>query len=287
MFWNQTTINCRGTLLDLSDPIVMAILNLTPDSFFDGGNYNNMDAIKFRVESIIKEGATILDIGGMSSRPGAEIISPSEESERILPAIQWIRNQYPELILSVDTVHAAVARTALDEGIHIINDISAGEIDAEMLEVITTYQVPYILMHMKGTPGNMQKNPVYEHVLNDVLDFLIQKLGLLVEQGILDVLVDPGFGFGKQVSDNFALLQHLHIFRILERPIVVGLSRKSFITKSLHIPKDQALNGTTALHMIALQQGAKVLRVHDVKEAKQCIELWKNLSATEHKLKPF
>ena len=287
MFWNQTTINCRGNLLDLTDPIIMAILNLTPDSFFDGGKYKNQDAVKYRVETMIQEGATILDLGGMSTRPGAKIITVEEEIDRILPTIRWVKSQFPQLIISVDTVHAAVAEVVLEAGIHIINDVSAWQIDPRMIEVVTANQVPYVLMHMKGLPSNMQNDPVYDDVVKEVLDFLIQKLGVLVEKGVLDILIDPGLGFGKRIEDNYNLIQNLHIFQILERPILVGLSRKSFITKPLNLPKDQALNGTTALHMVALQEGARILRVHDVREAKQCIDLWKFLRESKKERIPF
>jgi dihydropteroate synthase len=274
MIWEQTTLNCRGILLDLEQPIVMGILNLTPDSFHDGSRFDDAEKVLKHVELMVRQGATIIDLGAMSSRPGAEIVSPSIEGDRLFPYLNLIRQEFPDLLLSIDTVHSGVARQALELGAHIINDISAGTIDPKIWQVAQEARAPYILMHMKGKPQNMQDNPSYEDVVIEVLDFLIEKCGELTELGMIDIILDPGFGFGKSVADNFRLLSNLHTLKILEKPLMVGLSRKSMVTKTLGIRSDEALNGTTALHMIALQQGAKILRVHDVLEAMQCIEIW-------------
>ncbi len=273
------SLNCAGTLLDLSRPQVMGILNLTPDSFYDGGFYSQESAIVEHCAKMITEGATIIDIGGASSRPGAATVDPSEELRRILPAIRSIRRRFPQAFISVDTYWSEVASAVVDEGVQIINDISAGQMDPELWPTIARLKVPYILMHMQGKPQNMQKNPHYESVTMEVLDFLIDKVGRLRDLGIHDLVIDPGFGFGKTISHNFQMLQEFSAFQILGLPILAGLSRKSMIYKSLGISAQEALNGTTALHMVALEKGAKILRVHDVKEAAQTIKLWEQLQA--------
>lgn len=277
MLWKQTTLNCRGTLLDLIDPVVMGVINVTPDSFYEGSRTRFIDDMLKKVAQMIADGVTIIDVGGMSSRPGAAKIGPDEESSRVLPVIREIRTAFPEQIVSVDTVSSIVARRALEQGVHMINDISAWSVDHDLLEVVTEYKVPYVLMHMKGTPQTMQQEANYQDLMTEVLDFLIGRLGILVERGVVDVIVDPGFGFAKNSGHNFELLQNLHVLRILDRPIMVGLSRKSTIQKTLGVDAENALNGTTALHMVALQQGAQILRVHDVKPAVECITLFKKL----------
>jgi dihydropteroate synthase len=277
MFWQQTTLNCRGTLLDLIDPVVMGIINATPDSFYAGSRSPFVEETIRKVAQMIEDGAAIIDIGGMSTRPGAKAISAAEEIARLKPVIGAIRTSFPDQVISVDTVWGAVARWALDEGVHMINDISAWTIDPSLLDVVSTYQVPYVLMHMKGTSASMQKEANYEDVVLEVLDFLIAKLSILVERNVMDVIIDPGFGFAKDAQHNFELLQNLHVLKILDRPILAGLSRKSTIQKTLDVDAEHALNGTTALHMVALQQGAQILRVHDVKEAMECIKLYLQL----------
>ena len=272
MLWKQTTINCRGILLDLHKPVVMAVINATPDSFYDGGQYE--DDLAAKVRSYVQEGAAIIDIGGMSSRPGARIISPSEECDRILPVLELVQKEAPGLPVSIDTIHADVARQALEAGAHIVNDISAGSIDPEIIDVAAKYRAPYILMHMQGDPTNMQNAPQYDDPLIEVLDFLIWKTADLMQRGIIDIVVDPGFGFGKSVKHNYDLLSNLHVFKMIERPILVGISRKSMIQKVLQRNAKESLNGTSALHMIALNQGAQILRVHDVSPAIECITLW-------------
>ncbi len=253
----------------------MGILNVTPDSFFDGGRYNDEAAMLHQAEKMLEAGASILDIGGASSRPGAATIAESAELERVLPIITAILQRFPETILSIDSWRAKVAAEAVAAGASIVNDISGGEMDAEMAETISKLQVPYILMYMQGTPNNMQQNPHYEDVVREVLDFFIQKIERLRGLGVHDIVLDPGFGFGKSVEHNYALLRNLHVFKqVLDLPILAGISRKSMICKPLGVNPKDALNGTTALHMVALQQGANILRAHDVKEAMEVIKLW-------------
>lgn len=277
MLHPRLTINCKGKLLSLAHPLVMGILNATPDSFFDGGQYDALDAAVAQAGRMLEEGATIIDVGGMSSRPGAKIIETSQELDRVIPIIAAIRQHFPESIISIDTVKAKVAKEAIAAGASIINDISAGDIDSELWTTVAELGVPYILMHMQGKPANMQQAPAYEDVVEEVLDFLIARVGRLKELGIYDVIIDPGFGFGKSVAHNYQLLKKMHVFKILGLPILAGVSRKSMINKVLKIKAKDALNGTTALHMIALQQGAKILRVHDVKPAVETIRLFQEL----------
>lgn len=283
MIYEKQTINCRGRLLDLSLPVVMGILNLTPDSFFDGGKFSSTDAALGQVEKMLNEGAAIIDIGGMSSRPGAVLISEEEELSRVLPAVEAIIKQFPHAIISVDTFRASVAKQSVAAGASIINDIYAGLFDEKMFETVALLGTPYIMMHMQGNPSSMQKAPTYDDVTREVLDFFIPKIGQLRLLGVKDIVIDPGFGFGKTLEHNYQLLNNLHIFRITDLPILAGVSRKSMICKVLGVKPEQALNGTTALHMVALQQGARLLRVHDVKEAVETIKLWQQLEqAKQH-----
>jgi dihydropteroate synthase len=279
MFYEQTTLNCRGHLLDLIDPIVMGIINITPDSFYEGSRATDENTILKQTERMMSEGAVILDIGGMSSRPGAVIIEEKEELSRILPAIKSILKHFPEAILSIDTIRSSVAYACVEEGASIINDITAGCYDDKMFDTIAAFKnIPYILMHMKGdAPQSMQKQATYEDITLEILNFFIEKIGILRGMNVRDIIIDPGFGFGKTVEHNFELLRKMHVFKMLEVPILAGLSRKSMIWKTLNISPDEALNGTTVCHLIALQQGAKILRVHDVKEAIETITLFKKL----------
>ncbi|MCP3933355.1 MAG: dihydropteroate synthase [Bacteroidetes bacterium] len=271
----RLTLNCGGTLLSLEDPLIMGILNITPDSFYDGGKYEDEKSILGQVETMLREGATIIDIGGMSSRPGAKTISADEELQRVLPYIRAIKKHFPEAILSLDTFRANVAKAGVEEGVQMINDISAGQMDPAMFDILPKLNVPYVLMHMQGIPENMQQQPGYEDVITEVLDFFIEKSEALKNAGQKDIILDVGFGFGKTLEHNYTLLKNMHAFQILDWPLLAGISRKSMIYKLLDTTPQEALNGTSALHMIALQQGAKILRVHDVKEAKEVIELWK------------
>jgi dihydropteroate synthase len=277
MLHQQYTLNCKGKLLDLSHPIVMGILNVTPDSFYDGGKYVSDTSILEKAAKMLEEGAQIIDIGGMSSRPGAEIISVQEELDRVLPSIEMIIRHYPEAIISIDTIRSAVAKQAVQSGASIINDISAGKFDDQLFQTVADLDVPYILMHMQGKPKDMQENPAYKDIALEVLDFMIEQVGQLRALGVKDICIDPGFGFGKSLEHNYQLLKKMHIFKILELPILAGISRKSMIYKLLNTTPDKALNGTSALHMIALQEGARILRVHDVREAVEVVQLWQQL----------
>lgn len=274
-FSKTHSINCGGKLLDLSEPIVMGILNVTPDSFYDGGRYENLEKIHQQVEKMVLESAKIIDIGGMSTRPGGEIISPSEELRRVLPVINNILKHFPEVFISVDTVHAAVAKEVIVAGAHIINDISGGQIDNKMFETVAELQVPYVLMHSRGTPQTMSKLNQYNDLPLEILDYFINRVGKLRELGVKDIIIDLGFGFAKSGKQNFELLKAMPSFKILDLPILAGLSRKSMIWRTLNISPDDALNGTTALNMVALQNGANILRVHDVKEAVETIKLFR------------
>lgn len=273
-----TTLNCRGQLLDLSRPVVMGILNVTPDSFFDGGRYTGVEAALKQAEKMLAEGATILDVGGASSRPGAAEVSEKEELERVIPVIEVIKRHFPEVIISADTWRASVAKAAVEAGASMVNDISGGQFDARMFETVAVLDTPYILMHIQGTPDTMQQNPHYEDVVTEVLDFFIQKIEKLRALGVKDIVLDPGFGFGKTVEHNYQLLKNLQIFpNVTGLPVLAGISRKSMICKVLKVNPENALNGTTALHMVALQQGAKILRAHDVRAAVEVVKLWEQL----------
>jgi dihydropteroate synthase len=267
-------INIRGVLLDLEIPKVMGILNITPDSFYTGSRYiADEDILKAAIE-MLEEGADILDVGGYSSRPGAKDISPEEESKRVLKAIKLINRELPQAIISVDTFRADIARQAVVEcGASMINDISGGDADNRMFSVLENLNVPYIMMHMKGNPGTMQDNPVYEDVVADILKWFGERIFRLKSAGVKDIIIDPGFGFGKTIDHNFELLKRLGDFSIAGLPVLVGVSRKSMIWKTLNITADVALNGTTALNAVALFNGADILRVHDVKEAVQTVKL--------------
>lgn len=278
----KTTLNCGGKLLDLSTPRVMGIINTTPDSFYEPSRSQNIDQALRQAEQMLIDGAAILDIGGMSTRPGATLIDPETEQKRILPLIKSLAERFSEVIISVDTVYATTAQAAVDAGAGIINDVSAGKFDAQLLPTIAQLRVPYVLMHLQGTPDTMQQNPHYPHgVVPTVVQFLADKLAFLRQMGIHDVVIDPGFGFGKTTEHNYRLLKSLSVLQILGQPIMAGVSRKGMIWRTLGIDAKQALNGTTVVHTIALLNGAKLLRVHDVKEAVEAIklvELYKNIS---------
>lgn len=263
----KKSLNCRGKLLDLSTPVIMGILNITPDSFYDGGQITGVGSALSLAESMLKEGATILDIGGQSTRPGAKSINSTEEWKRIGPSLISIKKHFPDAIISIDTFHSQVAKNAVEEGASIINDISAGDFDNGMFSFVLNSQTPYLIMHMQGSPENMQENPQYENVVSEVLNYFIKKVSHLKMMGLNDIIIDPGFGFGKTLENNYSLLKNLSLFQILDCPILAGISRKSMITKTLNITPADALNGTNALNTIALLNGASILRVHDVAEA--------------------
>ena len=266
--------NINGHLTSLRKPVVMGILNATPDSFYNKGRESSLDTLMKKAEEMILQGAWILDIGGMSTKPGAQEVSVEEEWIRISKLIKNLKKSFPNILLSVDTYRAEIAYRAALEGINIINDISAGSLDEQMFAKVAQLNLPYIMMHIQGKPRTMQDNPQYKNVTQDIITYFIQKIQLAEAAGIKDIIIDPGFGFGKTTAQNYELLKNLHQFSILEKPILVGISRKSMIYKKLNISVDDALNGTTALNMVALQQGAQILRVHDAKEAKECITLW-------------
>ena len=261
-------------MLDLSVPKVMGIINVTPDSFYSGSRFNSDSAIVAAAEQMIKDGVDIIDVGGSSSRPGALETSADDEEKRLLSAVKLIRKEFPAAIISVDTYHAAIAEKAVVEyGAHIVNDISGGDADNKMFEVISKIKVPYVLMHTRGCPKIMQNNPVYNDVVSDILKYFSERIFKLRNMGVNDIIVDPGFGFGKSVEHNFELLRKLEDFAIAGLPLLVGLSRKSMICKTLNVKPDEALAGTVALNTLALIKGADILRVHDVKEAVQTVKL--------------
>ena len=277
-FYLKMTINCKGQLVDLSTPKVMGILNVTPNSFFDGGKYKNESEMLSKVGKMLSEGATFIDVGAYSSKPSAEFVSEEEELQRIVPIINLILEYYPETLISIDTFRSDVAKVCIENGAAIINDISAGNLDDNMLETIAKYNVPYIMMHMRGTPQTMQAMTSYENIVKEILFCFSERIAQARSHGINDLIVDPGFGFAKTLEQNYEVLQKMELFEILELPLLAGVSRKSMIYKTLHSTAEEALNGTTFLNAIALTKGAKILRVHDVKEAMECVTLFNKLN---------
>jgi dihydropteroate synthase len=274
-FYKKSTLNLQGKLLDLSTPKVMGILNVTPDSFFDGGKYLGEKAILSHAEKMISEGADFLDIGGYSSRPGADNVPEQEELNRVVNAVRIVIREFPETIISVDTFRTEVARAGIQEGARIINDISGGEHDAQMIPFVCETGTPYIIMHMRGNPKTMGKQTDYLDLYQELMDYFLKKLDYLKSKGMVDLIIDPGFGFAKTMEQNYELLKNLNYFEVLEVPILVGVSRKSMFRKLLGTPPEESLNATTAAHMIALKNGASILRVHDVKEAVQAVKVFK------------
>jgi dihydropteroate synthase len=272
------TINCKGNLIDLTAPKVMGILNITPDSFYDGGKYKNESEILNQVEKMLLDGATFIDVGAYSSRPGAQHISEEEELKRSIPVIRLLGQHFPEIIISVDTFRSRVAKETVHAGAALINDISGGKMDAQMFATVANLQVPYILMHMLGTPQNMQKNPVYNNVTAEIISFFAEQIYKLHQLQLNDVIIDVGFGFGKTNTHNFELLKNLALFKSLDVPILTGISRKSMLYKTLDISAQEALNATTSANTIALLNGASILRVHDVKEAVEAVKIVQKIS---------
>ncbi len=277
----KRTLNCNGKLFVLEEPIVMGILNTTPDSFFDGGKFSTENEILSQAEKMIVDGAAIIDIGGQSTRPKAELIPVDEELKRVIPVIELIHKKFPEQLISIDTFYSEVAVKAVEAGASIINDVSAGSIDEKMFSVAGKLHVPYILMHMQGDPETMQQNPDYKNVVKEVKEFFKQKIPMLRDARVNDIIMDVGFGFGKNTEHNYSLLKHLSDFNIFELPLLVGFSRKSMINRVLKTKPEDALNGTTVLNTIALMNGASILRVHDVKDAMQAIILFKQYHAAD------
>lgn len=271
------TINCFGKLVDLTTPKVMGILNITPNSFYDGGKHSNEKAILNQVEKMVSEGATFIDIGGYSSKPGAEFVSEEQEIERLVPIIKSVLRHFPETFISLDTFRSNVGKAGIENGACIINDISAGSLDDKMMQTVAELQVPYVIMHMKGNPQTMQSLAQYENIIKEMLLYFSEKVAKARSLGINDLIIDPGFGFAKTTPQNFEVMNNLELFQMLELPMLVGVSRKSMIYKTLETEPDFALNGTTVLNTIALQKGVNILRVHDVKEAVETIKLTNQL----------
>lgn len=272
----KNTLNFKGNLVQIHTPLVMGILNVTPDSFYDGGRYNNSDsALLKQAERMLEEGATIIDIGGYSSRPGATDISVEEEKKRTINCIKQVSQSFPEAYLSVDTFRSEVASEAVAAGACMINDISGGSLDPQMFDTVASLGVPYVLMHMRGSPQNMKELCQYDDLVGEIIDHLQQKVTQLRDKGVSDIIIDPGFGFAKNIDQNYELLRKLSAFQILDLPVLAGLSRKSMLYKRLNISADEALNGTTVLNTLAVLNGATILRVHDVKEAVQTIKILK------------
>ena len=273
------TINCKGKLIDLSTPKVMGILNVTPDSFYDGGQYKDESSILNQVEMMLNDGATFIDVGGYSSRPGADFVGEDEELSRVIPVIRLILKHFPESIISVDTFRSEVARKSIDAGAALINDISAGQLDEDMISTVGTLGVPYIMMHMRGNPKTMQQQTDYDDLVKDINSYFAERIAMAHAAKINDIIIDPGFGFAKTLEQNYELLNKMELLLITGKSILAGVSRKSMIYKTLNTTSEKALNGTTALHMVALQKGAKILRVHDVKEAVECVTLFNQLQS--------
>ncbi len=278
IFSVNKTLNVCGRLLDLSQPKVMGILNVTPDSFYDGNKFKDDRAILAHVEKMLTEGADFIDVGGYSTRPGAEEISIDEELKRTIPAVKLIAKNFPESLISVDTFRSSVAKEAVDAGAIMVNDISGGALDEKMFSTVASLNVPYVLMHIRGTPQTMTKETNYDNLIKDIIDYFHFKVFQLQNLGVKDIIIDPGFGFAKTAEQNFELLNKLDYFQILGRPILAGLSRKSMIWRTLNSDPEGALNGTTALNSIALMRGASILRVHDVREAKETVLLMQKIS---------
>ena len=272
-FYPNKTLRIGDSLLDLSTPIVMGILNVTPDSFFDGGSYSDVDTALKHTGRLISEGADIIDVGGMSTRPGAKKITAEEEILRVIPIIKAIRKEFGTVPISIDTVYGKVAKESINAGANLINDVSAGNYDPEIFKIAAETKVPYVLMHMQGTPETMQVEPQYSDVTREVFDFFIKNIHSLKGRGIEEIIIDPGFGFGKTTEHNYLLAKNLDVIKQIGLPVMVGISRKSMICKVLKVNPEKALTGSTALHAILLLKGADILRVHDIKEAKEVIKI--------------
>lgn len=277
----KNSVNLGGELIDFSVPVVMGIINVTPDSFYDGGKMEDEKVILSTVEKMIEEGATVIDVGAVSTKPGAQLVSTKIELGRLIPAVQAIRKKFPKIPLSIDTFRSWVAVRIIDEfGPVIVNDISGGTLDSKMFETIGKLEVPYVLSHILGTPRDMQDNPEYTDIIKDISTYLSEKVKRLTKMGVKDVIIDPGFGFGKNLDHNYELLNRLDSFKVFQLPVMVGLSRKSMIWKALETKPEFALNGTTVANTLALMGGADILRVHDVKEAVEAVKIFCEIKAT-------
>ena len=267
------TIKLKERLLDLSSPMIMGILNVTPDSFYDGGFYDNQKKVIDQVEKMINDGASIIDIGGYSSRPGADNISPDVELARVLPIVKLIKERFSKILISIDTFRSEVAKQCVENGADIINDISGGSLDSKMFETVAKLNVPFIIMHMRGNPSNMMDKTDYENIIEEMENYFSKKIELAKSFGVNEIIIDPGFGFAKTTKQNFDILKNLTYLKKLDKPLLVGVSRKSMIYKTLNLSPIDSLNGSTVLHTISLMKGANIIRVHDVKEANECIRL--------------
>jgi dihydropteroate synthase len=272
-------IKSKEKLLDLSSPVIMGILNVTPDSFYDGGFYDNEKKVLRQVKKMIDQGARIIDVGGYSSRPGADDITANLELERVLPIVKLIKENFPEVLISIDTFRSEVAKQCVKNGADIVNDISGGSLDSKMFEIVADLGVPYIMMHMRGNPSNMMNKTDYENVINEIEEYFKQKIELAKSFGVNNIIIDPGFGFSKTTEQNFNILNNLNFLNKLDKPLLIGVSRKSMIYKTLGISPIDSLNGSTVLHTISLLKGAKIIRTHDVKEARECIQLVNELKS--------
>ena len=275
----EFNLNIRGNLRNFRTPLVMSILNVTPDSFYDGGKHMGLEDMRGGIANMVQNGADIIDIGGYSTRPGASEISIQEEIDRVLPAIKFIKKHFPQTLISLDTFRSEVAQVGLENDVDIVNDVSGGRLDENMFSVVSKFKAPYILMHMRGNPTNMQDLTKYKNVFTDVAKELSEQILEATKAGINDIIIDPGFGFAKTLEQNFEIFAHLNKFQAFEKPLLIGISRKSMIYKLLESTSKDSLNGTTVLNTLALERGAKILRVHDTKEAKEAIKLWQ---ATTH-----
>lgn len=273
------TINCKGQLIDLSTPKVMGILNVTSNSFFDGGRYKNESEILSHVRKMLNEGATFIDIGAYSSKPKAAYVSENDELKRIIPIVTLILEHFPKTLISIDTFRSEVARICIENGASIINDISAGSVDEKMMETIAKYDVPFVMMHKRGTPETMQSMTNYENIVKEILFYFSEKVAMARSFGINDLILDPGFGFAKTLDQNYEVLQKMELFNMLELPLLVGISRKSMIYNLFKCTPEEALNGTSIINTIALNKGAKILRVHDVKEAVECVTIFNKINS--------
>lgn len=272
------TINCQGQLIDLTIPKVMGIVNVTPNSFYDGGKLTDGKSTLLQVEKMLSDGATFIDVGGYSSKPNAEFVSEAEELQRVIPIIKTIVKEFPKAILSIDTFRSQVAKQSVENGASIVNDISAGTLDSGMMRTVSQLRVPYIMMHMKGTPQTMTSLAQYDDLVKEILFYFSEKIAQARSFGICDLIIDPGFGFAKTIEHNFELLSKFELFQMTELPLLIGVSRKSMIYKTLHTDAENALNGTTFLNSVSLMKGANILRVHDVKEAVECVKLYERLT---------
>ena len=274
---NNLSLNIKGKLIDFKTPKIMGILNISDDSFYDGNKYNSKSKALKQTEKMLNEGADIVDIGAFTSKPGSKLISVEKEKQILFPIIETLIYNFPDSLFSIDTFRSEIAKKSIEIGASIINDISGGKFDKNMFKVISRYKVPYIMMHIKGNPNTMQLNPKYENVVVEILNFFIKQSKKAYNNGITDIIIDPGFGFGKSLNHNYELLKSLNLFKEINCPVLIGLSRKSMIYNIINKNSDQALNGTTVLNTFGLMNGANIIRVHDVKEAKECISLWEYL----------